>query len=782
MKRNIHLIIPRGPFHADDVLCAAMAQAIGDHPWIERRNSAQYEETRNCYFTVDGHKYDPNRSDAPVRADGSKYAACGLLYEEWKNDLFNTKAGQQYFENMYIRPIEMAIHDKKPNMLSHMIDGLTPTGDDNVSLDRAFDHAVERMQTILEAERHRMNDLGKTEPALDNKILTAAQKIMGTGEFWDASSRNESLNNYMALQEDMYNGQAKDPLTAGLSAISEMNPEAAKKMVTAIIDEDRKNVNYAHRMRAMVQYAYDQSTDKTGIVLPSDILSTEADKPWINVLPNTEAEYVVYKIKFNANTLMEYHRYRLECVPKNLETNERKAKLPETWLTDKPKNCNFMAKSGDYCSFGRLEDAKAALEEALAERSFQQRKAGNMENADYHMFRNNSDVTIQYGDNAILVPPGAWYGWDQRTGEGMVWLPDKQNAKWYEKNNVTNEKQDFDCGLKQNGTWVRCHRSTGEWLNDTVDLSRSVVKADGITSLGIKSFDEWLKDCYGLSKEKYEKCYYGPQAQNIIDRYKLYAYGPLPEFANTQENLRRVPVPDTNQPERTDNLIGTHDGAFQDIAESMVLTHGDGHNNRDAFLNAANKMQELYQQEIQEVRMLDGAVRTSYLPEKAWNEMSQIHSAVTKALQDPECNNGYLPENLRDLVNQALEGHWTVEMAEINRAAVAYLNGQDNNGAPWVDPTIVADDLIRRASDFGDDYHYNAKEYETIRSRASDVCLHEEDMIVNALVSGQKDLYIKAREAGIDREFCAQNMIWIDCSDVDKWEHEFQTKEDITYE
>lgn len=53
--------------------------------------------------------------------------------------------------------------------------------------------------------------------------------MMGAGEFLDASCKDKSLNNYMALQGDMYDGQAKNPLTAGLSALGEVNPEAARE-------------------------------------------------------------------------------------------------------------------------------------------------------------------------------------------------------------------------------------------------------------------------------------------------------------------------------------------------------------------------------------------------------------------------------------------------------------------------------------------------------------------------------------------------------------------------
>ena len=51
MAKSVHLVVPAWAFHADDVLCAAMARVVGDHPWIERRDSMQFQEMSNCYFT-----------------------------------------------------------------------------------------------------------------------------------------------------------------------------------------------------------------------------------------------------------------------------------------------------------------------------------------------------------------------------------------------------------------------------------------------------------------------------------------------------------------------------------------------------------------------------------------------------------------------------------------------------------------------------------------------------------------------------------------------------------
>lgn len=405
------LIVHDGVFHADDVLCAAMAKSLNPDVWIQRTrrlDPMDIELNGNGVYIADvgGGKYDHHQPDAAVREDGAKYAACGLLYEEWKDALFNTKEGQQYFEDTYVKPIEVTDNGGERNMLSHAIGGLNPSWDQKTDWDAAFYEAVDRMSAILEAERHRVNDLGKTEPACDDKTLMEAQKMMGAGEFLDASCKDKSLNNYMALQGDMYDGQAKDPLTAGLSALGEVNPEAAREMVDKILDEDRENVNSAFRARSIVQDAYAKSPDKTSVILESYV-------PWRDVLPETEAEYVLYETK---------GQYNIQCVPKGLTGNETKAKLPEEWLSQKPEGCKFVALARHVCGFDTMEHAKTALDTILKDRTAQiEASKWKNQQADYHLTYNNSKENIDF--HGFTVQPGFWYGKDLTNGENIALTP-----------------------------------------------------------------------------------------------------------------------------------------------------------------------------------------------------------------------------------------------------------------------------------------------------------------------------------------------------------------------
>ena len=509
------LVVHDGVFHADDVLCAAMAKSLNPDVWIQRTrrlDPMDIELNGNGVYIADvsGGKYDHHQPDAAVREDGAKYAACGLLYEEWKDALFNTKEGQQYFEDTYVKPIEVTDNGGERNMLSHAIGGLNPSWDQKTDWDAAFYEAVDRMSAILEAERHRVNDLGKTEPAIDDKTLMEAQKMMGAGEFLDASCKDKSLNNYMALQGDMYDGQAKDPLTAGLSALGEVNPEAAREMVDKILDEDRENVNSAFRARSIVQDAYAKSPDKTSVIL-------ESYAPWRDVLPETEAEYVLYETR---------GQYNIQCVPKNLAGNETKVKLPEGWLTEKPEGCKFVAPARHVCGFDTMEHAKAALDEILKDRTAQI-EASKWENqkADYHLTYNNTKENIDF--HGFTVQPGFWYGKDLASGENVALTADG-NFYHYIESDAEMSWQEFD------PTWYD--------EKEDIDVDPTIL-ADGYQAPDFSSkkpFEQWLEEDYGISAQDFQKFFYGELAENVQEQYDYYQYNGFPDFAREEINLQHA--------------------------------------------------------------------------------------------------------------------------------------------------------------------------------------------------------------------------------------------------
>lgn len=201
------LVVHAGLFHTDDVLCAAMARAINPEVWIVRTNTVEKDDARNdgtngIYVAdIGGGRYDHHQKDAAVREDGAKYAACGLLYNEWKDELFQTPEGQAYFEETYIKPIELMDNTGVPNALNLAINAMRPDSDipdpGGIRMNVAFYDAVDRMSEILEAERYRVNVLGKTAPEINPAILQHLPKAIQDKSFPGIHSGRRMLQKQM---------------------------------------------------------------------------------------------------------------------------------------------------------------------------------------------------------------------------------------------------------------------------------------------------------------------------------------------------------------------------------------------------------------------------------------------------------------------------------------------------------------------------------------------------------------------------------------------------------
>lgn len=691
------LIVHDGVFHADDVLCAAMARSLNPDVWIQRTrrlDPMDIELNGNGVYIADvgGGKYDHHQPDAAVREDGAKYAACGLLYEEWKDALFNTKEGQQYFEDTYVKPIEVTDNGGERNMLSHAIGGLNPSWDQKTDWDAAFYEAVDRMSAILEAERHRVNDLGKTEPAIDDKTLMEAQKMMGAGEFLDASCKDKSLNNYMALQGDMYDGQAKDPLTAGLSALGEVNPEAAKEMVDKILDEDRENVNSTFRARSIVQDAYAKSPDKTSVILESYV-------PWRDVLPETEAEYVLYETK---------GQYNIQCVLKGLTGNETKAKLPEEWLSQKPEGCKFVAPARHVCGFDTMEHAKTALDTILKDRTAQiEASKWEKQQADYHLTYNNSKENIDF--HGFTVQPGFWYGKDLTNGENIALTP---AGNFYR--NIESDTE-------------RPWHNIDPWYDEEKSMQADArILADGYQAPDFSSkkpFEQWLEEDYGVSTEDYQEYYHGKMAEYVQEAYDYYQYNGLPDFARDEINLQHaretMGVDEHNTPcvewrwwnemnhdlltsaqgmgydfiveeclqsartdifiEREENGMEEADAKTRPITDRELFRHATDIN-YEGYNHSHDNIEQLigYSYNAQCENALNG--RKDFIQQfgKICNNMGFDHDTVMGVLRDAiteTCDHGNLVvtqslrQDVRNLIEPVLNGEQNVELTADNNTA-----------------------------------------------------------------------------------------------------------------
>ena len=154
MKR---IIVHSGVFHADDCMCVAIAKTINPDVIVERKTLQQItEDDKNDPETIIADigygEFDHHQPDAKLREDGNKYAACGLMFEKFKLELFPDEASAELFRNRYIIPIEDADNGISSNPLSYVIIDFRPDALNTSGVDMMykFNEAVDFIQKILE--------------------------------------------------------------------------------------------------------------------------------------------------------------------------------------------------------------------------------------------------------------------------------------------------------------------------------------------------------------------------------------------------------------------------------------------------------------------------------------------------------------------------------------------------------------------------------------------------------------------------------------------------------
>lgn len=129
------LAVHGGMFHADDVMCYALLKAVNPDIILIRINTFNEMLDYVCGdLTLDniivcdvlhGH-YDHHQDDCARREDGEKRAACGILFDDIKSDLFIESHTADEFENTFIIPIEDADNGIAPNPLNATIRSFNP--------------------------------------------------------------------------------------------------------------------------------------------------------------------------------------------------------------------------------------------------------------------------------------------------------------------------------------------------------------------------------------------------------------------------------------------------------------------------------------------------------------------------------------------------------------------------------------------------------------------------------------------------------------------------------
>lgn len=136
-----------GTFHADDVLAASLLRLLKPELKIVRGNVVP-NDFPGIVFDIGCGRYDHHQADAKVRPSGIRYAAFGLLWNDF-GEAFMDAAHADAFDAAFVSEIDRCDNTSDTNLLSSLIASFNPIWNKKENSDEQFEEAVSLMMPVL---------------------------------------------------------------------------------------------------------------------------------------------------------------------------------------------------------------------------------------------------------------------------------------------------------------------------------------------------------------------------------------------------------------------------------------------------------------------------------------------------------------------------------------------------------------------------------------------------------------------------------------------------------
>lgn len=214
------IITHAGIFHADDVLCTALLDIFEvveyDHLDVIKRVFKVPDNFQGLVFDIGGGEFDHHQSDARVRENGVKFAAFGLLWDQFGMDWLLKSNVQEVselawdeFDKNFVQSMDLTDNfgqDRYPNTLSYLISARAATNPNHLDeefyqtvvdtipfLNSAINRAIQNAQKIVKAKK--IAEEQGAVVVLDNTFIPAlCFKGTSTQYIVSASNRGSGWN------------------------------------------------------------------------------------------------------------------------------------------------------------------------------------------------------------------------------------------------------------------------------------------------------------------------------------------------------------------------------------------------------------------------------------------------------------------------------------------------------------------------------------------------------------------------------------------------------------
>ena len=175
MTQYIAAYTHSGKFHADDVFSTALIRMLYPDIPVYRVHEVpkSLDRETTLVYDIGGGEFDHHQMDSPVRENGQRYAAFGLLWRRFAVELGLSEAARDALDESFISCIDEADNGGAQETLSATITAFNPPWNSEASQDDAFEEAVQLAKSILE----HMIAREKAKTAAQDEVRTALDRM-----------------------------------------------------------------------------------------------------------------------------------------------------------------------------------------------------------------------------------------------------------------------------------------------------------------------------------------------------------------------------------------------------------------------------------------------------------------------------------------------------------------------------------------------------------------------------------------------------------------------------
>lgn len=170
-----------GKFHSDDVFSSAFLQYL--NPKIEIvRGFEVPDEYDGIVYDIGGGIFDHHQIDKEYRENGVPYAAFGLLFREFGEELLGKEDAERFAAD-FIEPLDESDNTGCSNVLAKIIAEFNPGWDSLEDIDSAFFRAVAIAKEILTNHFESVKGMKRAEKLVTKAIRECDGRILILPQF-----------------------------------------------------------------------------------------------------------------------------------------------------------------------------------------------------------------------------------------------------------------------------------------------------------------------------------------------------------------------------------------------------------------------------------------------------------------------------------------------------------------------------------------------------------------------------------------------------------------------